>query len=73
MKYAKHKDGTIKVYSPNSTHIGDILIVEDGYYEFWPELNRGGYWPSWVLRDIADKVDMLNEPWDKIVSTDNTI
>lgn len=73
VEYAERKDGTIKVYAPNGTHLGDLLMGDDGYYEFWPELNRAGYWPSWVLRDIANKVDALNEPWDKIVQTDNSI
>lgn len=52
-----------KVYFQNGVYLGDILAKEDGYYDFWPEHpSRGGYWASYVLRAIADKLDELNKP-----------
>ena len=43
--------------------MGDILRKEDGFYDFWPE-HRGGYWPSYILRDIAEYLEFLNAPWE---------
>ena len=45
--------------------MGEILMSEDGYYNFWPDLHRGGYWPSYILRMLADRVDEMNKPWDE--------
>ena len=44
--------------------VGELIMMEDGYYEFFPDLERGGYWPTWVLRGIADLVDEKNAEWD---------
>jgi hypothetical protein len=43
--------------------------MDDGYYEFWPDL-RGGYIPVWALRSIADKLDELNKEWHEHVMTE---
>ncbi len=52
----------------NNQNAGDLECKEDGYWDWWPEVpGRGGYIPAWVLREIADKLDDLNAPWDKIV------
>lgn len=53
-----------KIFFKNGVFLGDLLIKEDGFYGFWPEL-RGGYWDSYVLREIADTLDELNAPWQK--------
>lgn len=66
MQYEHHPCGIVKVKAPNGVFAGAILKGDDGYFEFWPE-HRGGYWPAWSLRDIADKVDALNAEWDAIV------
>ena len=26
--------------------IGELVMMESGYYEFFPDLERGGYWPT---------------------------
>jgi hypothetical protein len=49
----------IYVFTPNGVEIGHIFMAEEGDYEFWPVL-RGGYWPSWGMRQIADYLDSLN-------------
>ena len=55
--------GVIQVSTPNGVKAGEILMMEDGYYQFWPEVKHG-YWPAWAMRQIADKVDSMNEDWD---------
>lgn len=45
--------------------IGDLLMMEDGFYQFFPDTKRGGYWPSYILRAIADLVDDKNKDWQK--------
>jgi len=55
--------GSKKLYfAMNDVFMGDVLMKEDGYYDFWPEL-RGGYWDSYSLRAIADMLDELNKDW----------
>lgn len=55
-----------KVFFENGVYLGDFLIKDDGFYDFWPEHpSTGGYWPSYVLRELADKLDVLNAPYEK--------
>lgn len=54
----------VKIY--NNPDMGKIEPLEDGYYYYWPVL-RPGCWSSSMMREIADKLDELNEPWDKQV------
>lgn len=49
--------------------IGELVLIESGYMEFFPDLTRGGYWPSWLLRAIADLVDENNAEWDRGIAT----
>lgn len=46
----------------NGVDLGAVYQEVDGYYVFWPE--AVGSWEAWVLRDIADLLDKMNQPWD---------
>lgn len=48
----------------NGSSMGEFLMKEDGYYAFWPD-HREGYWPAYMLRALADKLDELNKEWDE--------
>lgn len=48
----------------NGVSMGQFLMKEDGYYDFWPE-DRAGYWPAHMLRALADELDKINKDWDK--------
>lgn len=61
--------GVVLVFAPNGVKAGEILMMEDGYYQFWPEMKQG-YWPTWVMRQIADKVDSMNKEWDAKLRTE---
>ena len=50
-----------KVLYENGIQIGEFLMKEDGYFDFWPKLG-GGYWPSYLLRELANQFDILNQP-----------
>lgn len=50
-----------KVLYENGIQIGEFLMKEDGYFDFWPKLG-GGYWPSYLLRELANQLDILNQP-----------
>jgi hypothetical protein len=68
---SKSSDYGYQVYYQNGVFLGDIFIKEDGFYDFWPEHpSRGGCWPAYVLRAIADKLDELNKPWEDIIHND---
>lgn len=44
--------------------LGQLVATESGHYEFLPDLSKGGYWPSYLLREIANEVDRKNADWD---------
>lgn len=42
----------------------DIILGDDGFYVFWPTTTKGAFAPH-NLRQIADLLDEMNEPWRK--------
>lgn len=54
----------------DNKHLGKVEAQMDGYEQFFPDLTRGGYWPSWLLRDIADLVDARNKRWAAFILKD---
>ena len=64
-------DGDRVVFSNgNPRSIGEVLTMEDGYKQFFPDCGSGGYWATWMLREIADIVDAENAAWDAQVLAD---
>lgn len=56
-----------EVYYNERVLIGELIVGLDGFYGF--HLSRGyGRWESAVLREIADKIDELNAPWEKNIN-----
>jgi len=47
-------------------HIGYIYKEIDGFYVFQAKTNTG-YWNEYSLRRIADKLESMNEPWNKYI------
>ena len=60
--------GVYEVYF-SEKRIGTFLIQDDGYYGFYTE-SDSGYWSSYALRLIADKLDEMNKEWDDQVKKD---
>lgn len=54
----------IEVQTSNGIKIGELIEGVDGYWAFFPE-TRGGYWEGWILQELANKLDLVNGPWDR--------
>ncbi len=63
-------EGGYKIIYENGAYLGDFLVKEDGYYDWWPRQDLGyvGCWAAYVLREMADKLDELNAPWDEEIN-----
>lgn len=61
--------GTLAVYY-QSVLLGSMTMGCDGFYAWWPEL-RDGAWEAYVLCEIADTLDRLNAPWQKLIDAYN--
>jgi hypothetical protein len=59
--------GSLIVKFENGVKLGEMLVNDDGYYVYFPELNEG-YWDAGMMRAIADTLDKLNAPWDARVN-----
>ena len=58
-------DGVYVVYF-NTKKIGEFTVQDDGFFGFYPN-ELSGYWSSYALRLIADKLDELNKEWDEYI------
>lgn len=58
-------DQVYKVQVHNNPDGGEIYREVDGYFVYAPPPSRGGYWPAYLMKAIADKLDELNEEWDQ--------
>lgn len=64
LNYNKQKNGSYSVLNNNGDLIGEFILDDDGYYYFYIPNVQTGIWASHVLREVADKLDELNKPWD---------
>jgi hypothetical protein len=48
-------------------YIGDIILLEDGYYHLWIDSHRAGTSSQEYHQAIADKLKELNEEWNEKV------
>lgn len=46
------------------TMLGTLEMCCDGFYYFEP-VKKGGFWESALLKDLAFKLEALNESWKK--------
>lgn len=58
-------DGSYVVYF-NKKVIGNFVIQDDGYFGYYPN-EISGYWSSYALRLIANKLDEINKEWDEYI------
>lgn len=52
------------IVTGNQKLVGELIMDVDGYFYFWPEDNNGA-WSSYLLRQLADKIDEINKPWNQ--------
>lgn len=43
--------------------LGKLVKLEDGFYEWFPPNFNEAYISAWVLYQIYDKIQSLNEDW----------
>lgn len=65
LTYTKEKN--IYKISFNNTNLGTLVKLEDGYYNWLPCDLNGGCLSSWVLKDIYNKLEVLNKEWNEEV------
>ncbi len=53
----------------DNKRIGEFVRNDDGYFIFFLDNYRGGGFQEWLLRELADELKRINEPWDKIVQS----
>lgn len=61
-------DGVYLVYF-NKKRLGEFIVQDDGFFGFHTS-EPSGYWSSYALRLIADKLDEMNKEWDEQVKKD---
>lgn len=64
MIFTQLEEGRWTVTTPNGASLGELIRKEDGFFDYWPD-DRGGCFPAYILREIADKLDQINEPHRK--------
>jgi hypothetical protein len=64
----QEEDGILFVLADNGKAIGRFEQDVDGYFYFWEEVELDGCWTAHNLRQIADLLDKINEPYDKQVN-----
>lgn len=70
----KNGFGTITIRHNNGSLIGKFIMGNDGYYAYWsPVTWTGACYPQWLLKELADKLEELNEAWDAVVQNDPAI
>lgn len=53
------------IFSENNKFLGMFERDIDGYFYFSEDSRSKGFWSSYVLREIADKLDEINRDWDE--------
>lgn len=61
-------EGIIQLFYHNRVYMGDVLIDVDGYYKFWPDKNKDGYWDEESLYSTAEYLKSKNADWDREVN-----
>jgi len=51
----------------NTKYLGMAEMGVDGFYNFYADDSNKGYWSSYSLRLIADKLDELNKEWSDYI------
>jgi hypothetical protein len=64
VKPSETSAGEIDVFAYNDVQLGTFYMEIDGFYVY-DAIHRPGFMPSYMLRALADKLDELNEPYEK--------
>jgi hypothetical protein len=68
------QQGTIYLaYWKNGVPVGEILMGDDGYYDWWPCFDRGGCLTEGFLLAMYNTLHELNKAWDEQIQNDPRI
>lgn len=59
-----------QVFACNDVQVGSIEMAEDGFWNFWTDDKREGYWSEELLFAIAAELKKLNTPWREQIEKD---
>jgi hypothetical protein len=57
----RYSDSVQHVVYIGGRRIGKFLMDESGQFCYYPDERLIGYWPSYQIRMIADKLDEINK------------
>lgn len=60
VNYTLEEDGHWSVVMNNGVYCGTFEMDVDGYFYYLP-VDFVGYWPSWFMKDLANKLDEINK------------
>ncbi len=69
--YEEQEDGHWDITLYDGSYCGTLEEDEDGLYYYLP-VDFIGYWPSWFMRDLANKMDELNKPYESLEKLNDT-
>lgn len=58
-------EGGHKLYYHNGVYMGDVLQDCDGFFKFWPDRTKSGYWDEGMLLEIASHLANENADWNR--------
>ena len=64
ISYNKLPDQNIYTIDFNKIELGEFVMLEDGYYSWFPPYFNGSCLDQWVILDIGNKLVELNRDWD---------
>ena len=64
IKLEKINDSNYKLIANKDIFFGNFIMMEDGYFSWFPIEFKGTCISSYTLKEIAEKLDELNKDWD---------
>ena len=65
----KINDHHFEVRLGGKNSVGQFLMDVDGFFYYFP-IENGGAWTAWIMRAIANKLDEINAPWQKVIDAE---
>lgn len=61
------KTKTHKILTNGQSNLGEFILDVDGYWVYFPNPERGGYYNEWFLHELLQILENLNRDWDEQV------
>ena len=60
-------DDDYRVVTDTGIYMGSMVRDADGFFYFWANTRLSGCSAAWTHRWIADKLDVLNQTWGRMI------